>query len=52
MKKAVDDWTDFDTAYRTTDWSRYADTPAFASNNRGNTYRVYLELQSTQFHRE
>jgi glyoxylase-like metal-dependent hydrolase (beta-lactamase superfamily II) len=49
MKKAVDDWVDFDTAYQATDWSRYINLPAFASNNRGNAYRVYLELQSAQF---
>lgn len=49
MKKAVDDWVDFDIAYRNTDWSRFANLPAFASNNRGNAYRVYLELQSAQF---
>lgn len=51
MKKAVYDWTDFDTAYRATDWSRYEKFPAFASNNRGNAYRIYIELQSAQFNR-
>jgi glyoxylase-like metal-dependent hydrolase (beta-lactamase superfamily II) len=49
MAKAVDDWVDFDAAYQATDWSRYAKLPAFASNNRGNAYRIYLELQSGQF---
>ena len=52
MKKAVDDWVDFDAAYQATDWSRYAKLPAFASNNRGNAYRVYLELQSAQFKKQ
>jgi hypothetical protein len=23
--------------------------PAFASNNRGNAYRIYLELEQSQF---
>jgi glyoxylase-like metal-dependent hydrolase (beta-lactamase superfamily II) len=49
MAKAVSDWVDFDAAYQATDWSRYAKLPAFGSNNRGNAYRIYLELQSAQF---
>lgn len=49
MKKAVDNWVDFDIAYQTTDWSQYAKLPAFGANNRGNAYRIYLELQSEQF---
>ena len=46
---AKDDWTDFDAAYAQTDWSKYKDMPAFASNNRGNAYRIYLELEQSQF---
>jgi glyoxylase-like metal-dependent hydrolase (beta-lactamase superfamily II) len=49
MAKAVQDWTDFDVAYEATDWSRYRDMPAFAANNRGNAYRIYLELEQSQF---
>lgn len=49
MTKAVQDWTDFDAAYAQTDWSAYKDMPAFASNNRGNAYRIYLELEQSQF---
>jgi glyoxylase-like metal-dependent hydrolase (beta-lactamase superfamily II) len=49
MAKAVQDWTDFDVAYDQADWSKYRDMPAFASNNRGNTYRIYLELEQSQF---
>lgn len=49
MAKAVQDWTDFDAAYAQTDWSKYKDMPAFASNNRGNAYRIYLELEQSQF---
>jgi glyoxylase-like metal-dependent hydrolase (beta-lactamase superfamily II) len=49
MAKAVQDWTDFDAAYQQTDWSKYRDMPAFAANNRGNAYRIYLELEQSQF---
>ncbi len=49
MTKAVQDWIDFDVAYQATDWSKYRDMPAFAANNRGNAYRIYLELEQSQF---
>jgi glyoxylase-like metal-dependent hydrolase (beta-lactamase superfamily II) len=49
MTKAVQGWTDFDVAYDETDWSKYRDMPAFAANNRGNAYRIYLELEQSQF---
>jgi glyoxylase-like metal-dependent hydrolase (beta-lactamase superfamily II) len=49
MAMAVKDWTDFDVAYEATDWSKYRDMPAFAANNRGNAYRIYLELEQSQF---
>jgi glyoxylase-like metal-dependent hydrolase (beta-lactamase superfamily II) len=49
MTKAVQNWTDFDAAYAQTDWSKYKDMPAFTSNNRGNAYRIYLELEQSQF---
>jgi glyoxylase-like metal-dependent hydrolase (beta-lactamase superfamily II) len=49
MATAVQDWTDFDVAYEQTDWSTYRDMPAFAANNRGNAYRIYLELEQSQF---
>jgi glyoxylase-like metal-dependent hydrolase (beta-lactamase superfamily II) len=49
MTAAVQDWSDFDSAYERVDWSRYRDMPAFASNNRGNAYRIYLELEQSQF---
>lgn len=49
MSAAVKDWTDFDVAYNRADWSKYRDMPAFASNNRGNAYRIYLELEQSQF---
>jgi glyoxylase-like metal-dependent hydrolase (beta-lactamase superfamily II) len=49
MVKAVESWTDFDAAYAAADWSKYRDMPAFAANNRGNAYRIYLELEQSQF---
>jgi hypothetical protein len=45
----VQDWVDFDVAYNRTDWSKYKDMPAFAANNRGNAYRIFLELEQSQF---
>lgn len=49
MGKAVAGWTDFDTAYNKTDWSRYSGLPAFAEINRGNAYRVFLEMEGGSF---
>ncbi len=49
MGKAVADWKEFDDAYNNTDWSKYKDVPAFDSNNRGNAYRVFLEMERSQF---
>jgi glyoxylase-like metal-dependent hydrolase (beta-lactamase superfamily II) len=49
MAKAVENWTEFNAAYDQTDWSKYSSMPAFSSNNRGNAYRIYLELEASQF---
>jgi glyoxylase-like metal-dependent hydrolase (beta-lactamase superfamily II) len=49
MAKAVAGWTDFDAAYNGTDWSKYRDMPAFDANNRGNAYRIFLEMERSQF---
>jgi glyoxylase-like metal-dependent hydrolase (beta-lactamase superfamily II) len=49
MRKAVENWTDFDVAYKATDWSKYASMPAFEANNRGNAYRIFLEMETEQF---
>lgn len=49
MGKAAGDWIDFDVAYDRTDWSKYRDFPAFDANNRGNAYRIYLEMEQSQF---
>lgn len=46
MKAAVQQWEPFDTAYTDVDWSHYRNLPAFRQTNRGNAYRVYLEMQS------
>jgi len=49
MKKALQELTPFDQAYNDTDWSRYENMPAFKASNRGNAYRVYLELEPEFF---
>lgn len=49
MGKAAEDWADFDTAYQQTDWSGFQSTPNFNSVNRGNAYRVFLEMEQSQF---
>jgi glyoxylase-like metal-dependent hydrolase (beta-lactamase superfamily II) len=49
MGKAAADWTDFDTAYQQTEWSQYRSTPNFNTVNRGNAYRIFLEMEQSQF---
>jgi glyoxylase-like metal-dependent hydrolase (beta-lactamase superfamily II) len=49
MASAVQNWTDFEDAYRQVDWSKYEKLPAFAANNRGNAYRIFIELEAGQF---
>jgi glyoxylase-like metal-dependent hydrolase (beta-lactamase superfamily II) len=46
MGDAVAQWSDFDAAYRATDWSAYEALPAFGASNRGNAYRVFLEIEA------
>lgn len=46
MRKAVENWTEFDAAYKATDWSEYQKIPAFNASNRGNAYRVFLEIEA------
>jgi glyoxylase-like metal-dependent hydrolase (beta-lactamase superfamily II) len=48
MQKATENWTDFEAAYTQTDWSKYENLPAFQDNNRGNAYRIYLEMEQSQ----
>jgi len=45
MGKAVADFVPFDGAYARTDWSRYANLPAFAAANRVNAYGTYLLME-------
>ena len=49
MGKAVADWVPFDQAYQQTDWSRYSGLPTFDAINRGNAYRVFLEMEAEAF---
>ena len=45
MGKAVEDFVAFDEAYAKTDWSRFADMPAFEAANRTNAYGTYLLME-------
>ena len=49
MAGAVQDFVEFETAYEQADWSRYEDMPAFEASNKGNAFRIYLELEQDQF---
>ena len=49
MKAAVRDFTPFAQAYEAVDWSPYRNMPAFDASNRGNAYRVYLEMEESGF---
>jgi glyoxylase-like metal-dependent hydrolase (beta-lactamase superfamily II) len=49
MREAVAEFTPFDEAYEATDWSAYRDMPAFDASNRGNAYRIYLEMEAEAF---
>jgi glyoxylase-like metal-dependent hydrolase (beta-lactamase superfamily II) len=46
MRKAVENWVEFNDAYKATDWSAYSNIPAFNASNRGNAYRVFLEIEA------
>lgn len=49
MRKAVENFVQFDEAYKNTDWSAYQGMPAFDASNRGNAYRIYLEMEAKSF---
>ncbi len=49
MGEAARNFVPFDEAYRNTDWSKYEDMPAFDASNRGNAYRIYLEMEAASF---
>lgn len=48
MGEAVADFVPFEQAYAQTDWSRFEGLPAFDATNRGNAYRIYLEMEREQ----
>ena len=52
MKNAVDNWADFEAAYQQTDWSKYREMPGFMNNNKGNAYRIFLELEQVQLEKK
>ena len=45
MGKAVADFVPFEEAYAKTDWSRFANLPAFGAANRTNAYGQYLVME-------
>ncbi len=45
MKQAVDDFVDFDTAFKAADWSEFESLPAFEAAHRGNAYGIYLSIE-------
>lgn len=45
MGRAVADLETFDEAFGNTDWSRFADKPAFSAAHRANAYNVFLEME-------
>ena len=49
MRDAAENLVSFDEAYESTDWSQYEKMPAFEQSNRGNAYRIYLEMQARVF---
>lgn len=49
MGEAAQNFVPFDEAYRNTDWSKYEGMPAFKASNRGNAYRIYLEMEERSF---
>ncbi|MDA3808557.1 MAG: MBL fold metallo-hydrolase [Thiomicrorhabdus sp.] len=49
MGNAAKDFVPFEEAYNATDWSAYQDMPAFDGSNRGNAYRIFLEMEAEPF---
>jgi len=45
MGAAADDLEDFESAYGKTDWSRFAQLPAFEAVNRRNAFNTYIRMQ-------
>jgi glyoxylase-like metal-dependent hydrolase (beta-lactamase superfamily II) len=48
MGRAAREFQPFDEAYPQTDWSRFADLPAFAAANRANAYGTYLRMEQEE----
>lgn len=49
MGAAANELIPFEEAYERADWSAYRQLPAFTESNRGNAYRVYLEMEAAGF---
>jgi len=49
MGVAVEELNDFADTYNTTDWTKYKNVKTFSAANRGNAYRVFLEMESEMF---
>ncbi|SCY64843.1 Glyoxylase, beta-lactamase superfamily II [Thiohalorhabdus denitrificans] len=49
MGTAARNFRSFAQAYEQADWSKYEGMPAFEASNRGNAYRVYLEMEEEVF---
>jgi len=45
MGAAAEDLEDFESAYRKTDWSRFAHMPTFEEVNRRNAFNTYIRMQ-------
>jgi glyoxylase-like metal-dependent hydrolase (beta-lactamase superfamily II) len=45
MGRAVADMETFEEAFKDSDWSRFADKPAFDAAHRANAYNVFLEME-------
>ncbi len=49
MKAGLQNMKSFADTYKDTDWSKYQSMPAFKASNRGNAYRIYLEIEPEFF---
>jgi glyoxylase-like metal-dependent hydrolase (beta-lactamase superfamily II) len=49
MGAAVEQLDGFAETYKKADWSKYKDVKTFTAANRGNAYRVFLEMESELF---
>ena len=49
MKTGLQNGQSFADTYKSTEGSKYEKMPAFKASNRGNAYRIYLELEPEYF---